>query len=146
MIELLRGEMNDLKGQYHRFSRRVYWILLGIGVALAASGIGFYFVIAELSERADEGRRLGEQNRALVAQINSERARNTRDACLQSNRRYLRAQRIIDRRIEQLPVEQRVQAQAGRDFTLDLITAIVAPYQDCDELVRERVRRVPRRP
>lgn len=146
MIELLRGEMNSLKRQYFQFSRRVYWILLFIALALAASGFGFYRVIDELGERADEGRRLGEQNRALVAQINSERARNTRAACVQSNRRYLRAQRIIDRRIGQLPADQQAQAQAGRDFTLQLVDALVAPYQDCDELVRERVRRAPSRP
>lgn len=80
---------------------------------------------------------LGSPIYALHA-IDTERARNTRDACVDQNRRHDATLHELRRLVAKLPPKRQAQAKHDMKGTVLLINAL-APHQNCDDLVKRRV-------
>jgi type VI protein secretion system component VasK len=78
-------------------------------------------------------------NRQVTAQIQKERERSIRTTCEEQNKRNKSTVRALDQLIEQAPASRRDRARQSRAGTVLLINAL-APMQDCEELVRDRVK------
>lgn len=103
-----------MKGELHHFFRRIWWIVILIGVTSTLGLVGYGFALAEI------------QSQRLEVCVDG----NTRHDNTSAQLVKLAAEDEAQRKTEAAKAEVR----RRRDVTLGLIDAL-APHRDCDELV-----------
>ena len=105
---------------------RIVLVLVAVGTVTNTSGMVALFLL----------------NADRVDQINQERAENIRRACEDTNGRYAKTVRELDRllavRTREMTSSERKAVMASRAATVVLIASL-APRRQCDRVVKEQV-------
>lgn len=119
------------------FSARVYVILALLIVVQVATGIASVYLLTRDHNRSVAVADLAVKNQRAVAQIQRERIRNTRAACVDTNREHAALVGFIKASIPRGRLhDPRVVtylARAARSF----------PILDCDRVVRDKIKAKP---
>lgn len=111
-----RGGYRVLKGELHSFFRRIWVVVILIGVTSTLGLVGYGFALREI-----------QQQRTEVCENQNLRNANSRQSLIQA----------AAEDIENAPTAaMKVEIARRRDVTLGLINAI-APLQDCDQVVQK---------
>ncbi len=126
MSERERGDIRRAEnfGAHASAIRTPRIIMAGTAVLLAGALAFGGYALNEISNQTE--------------QIQSERARNIRQACEAQNARHDATIETLDRLIARVPPSQRSEAQQSRASTVLLINALV-PKRRCSEVVRKQV-------
>lgn len=115
-----------------RIPLRTPTVIMLVAGALAVMFVGTVAILVSRGDRANVAAQIAVERAAAgkrqIAQQQAERARSLRLSCEQTNKRNRNTKRIV----------RRFPPSPGRSVTFLLIDAL-APVQDCDALVRQRV-------